>query len=127
MSPAREIPFDAPLPEPFAVSGVSEQLREARAELERLRSLSVKEAEVETDEELERCREIVRESNARAVELSFNDGWRFTKGDDPAIGTNLTLSAISQWSLPTANPFTTNAPLARPAHRAIRSPGRRTM
>ena len=53
--------------------------------------------------------------SARAVELPFNEGWRFTKGDDPAMGTNLTLSAISQWSLPTANPFTTNAPLARPA------------
>ena len=52
-------------------------------------------------------------SSARAVELPFNDGWRFTKDDDPAMGTNLTLSAISQWSLPTANPFTTNAPLAR--------------
>ena len=53
--------------------------------------------------------------SARAVELPFNDGWRFTKGDDPAMGTTLTLSAIIQWSLPTANPFITNAPLARNA------------
>jgi hypothetical protein len=24
---------------------------------------------------------------AQAVEMSFNDGWRFTKGDDPAMRT----------------------------------------
>ena len=47
--------------------------------------------------------------------VSLDAGWCFHKGDDPAMGTNLTLSAISQWDLPTANPFTTNAPLTRPA------------
>ena len=46
--------------------------------------------------------------------VSFDDGWRFTKGDAAAAGTNLNYSALRAWILPTANPLTTNAPAIRP-------------
>lgn len=47
--------------------------------------------------------------------LSLDAGWRFHMGDDPYAGTNLTYTALRDWVLPTANAFTTNAPLVRPA------------
>jgi beta-galactosidase len=46
--------------------------------------------------------------------ISLDANWRFIKGDAPEAGTNLNYAAISQWDLPTGNPFTTNAPAARP-------------
>jgi beta-galactosidase len=47
-------------------------------------------------------------------QLCLNANWRFTKGDAPEAGTNLNYAAIRDWILPTANPFTTNAPATRP-------------
>jgi len=46
--------------------------------------------------------------------ISLNDGWRFTKGDAPETGTNLSYSALRPWVLPAGNSFTTNAPAIRP-------------
>ena len=46
--------------------------------------------------------------------ISLDAGWRFIKGDAPEAGTNLNYTAIRDWILPTANPFTTNAPAVRP-------------
>ena len=46
--------------------------------------------------------------------ISLDANWRFIKGDAPEAGTNLNYAAFSQWDLPTGNPFTTNAPAARP-------------
>jgi len=46
--------------------------------------------------------------------ISLDANWRFIKGDAPEGGTNLNYAVIRNWILPTANPFTTNAPAARP-------------
>jgi beta-galactosidase len=46
--------------------------------------------------------------------ISLDAGWRFLKADAPDAGTNLNYSAIKAWLLPLGNPFTTNAPAARP-------------
>lgn len=46
--------------------------------------------------------------------ISVDADWRFFKGDAPEGGTNLNYNAIKDWILPTANPFTTNAPVVRP-------------
>jgi beta-galactosidase len=46
--------------------------------------------------------------------ISMDANWRFIKGDSPEAGTNLNYAAIRGWILPTANPFTTNAPAVRP-------------
>jgi beta-galactosidase len=46
--------------------------------------------------------------------VSLDAGWRFFKGDAPEAGTNLDYAVIRDWVLPTANPFTTNAPAVRP-------------
>jgi beta-galactosidase len=46
--------------------------------------------------------------------ISLDDGWLFIKGDAPDGGTNLNYKALRDWILPTANPFTTNPPVARP-------------
>jgi beta-galactosidase len=45
---------------------------------------------------------------------SLDSGWRFIKGDDAGAGTNLSYAVARPWLLPTANPFTTNAPAMRP-------------
>jgi beta-galactosidase len=54
-------------------------------------------------------------SNSARERISLDDGWRFTKGDSPDAGTNLTYAALRAWILPTGNPFTTNAPAVPPA------------
>jgi beta-galactosidase len=46
--------------------------------------------------------------------ISLDANWRFIKGDAPEAGTNLNYAVIRDWVLPTGNPFTTNAPAARP-------------
>ncbi|MGD0744882.1 MAG: beta-galactosidase GalB [Verrucomicrobiota bacterium] len=46
--------------------------------------------------------------------LSLNANWRFTRGDAPEAGTNLDYAVSRGWILPAGNPFTTNAPAARP-------------
>ncbi len=48
--------------------------------------------------------------------IALNAGWRFLKGDAPEAGTNLAYPAIHAWVLPSGNPFTTNAPVPRPAN-----------
>ncbi len=54
------------------------------------------------------------DANSPRERISLDAGWRFFKGDAPEGGTNLNYAAIRDWILPTANPFTTNAPVARP-------------
>lgn len=49
---------------------------------------------------------------ARVIE-SLDAGWRFTKSDAAGAGTNLSYAVARPWLLPTANPFTTNAPARR--------------
>jgi beta-galactosidase len=48
------------------------------------------------------------------VRESLDADWRFIKSDAADAGTNLSYAAARPWLLPTANPFTTNAPAARP-------------
>jgi len=48
------------------------------------------------------------------VKESLDAGWRFSKSDAAEAGTNLNYAAAKPWLLPTANPFTTNAPALRP-------------
>ena len=48
------------------------------------------------------------------VRESLDADWRFTKSDAAEAGTNLSYAAAKPWLLPTANPFTTNAPAVRP-------------
>ena len=48
------------------------------------------------------------------VRESLDAGWRFSKSYAAEAGTNLSYAAARPWLLPTANPFTTNAPAARP-------------
>jgi len=50
---------------------------------------------------------------ARVIE-SLDAGWRFTKSDAAGAGTNLSYAVARPWLLPTANPFTTNAPVRHP-------------
>jgi len=54
-------------------------------------------------------------SDAPRDRISINAGWRFHQGDSPDAATNLTYPAISQWDLPTGNPFTKKVPVRRPA------------
>ena len=54
-------------------------------------------------------------ANSPRTRVSLDDGWRFHKGDDPAAGSQLTYAALRSWELPTANDFTTNAPVKRPS------------
>ena len=42
---------------------------------------------------------------------SFNDGWRFTKGDAEGVSNQLSYAAIKDWFLPTSAELTTNAAL----------------
>lgn len=49
-----------------------------------------------------------------AERISFNDDWRFAKGDPEGVGAGLSYSNTRAWLLPTANAFRTNAPAARP-------------
>ena len=56
----------------------------------------------------------VRAADAPRERVSFNDGWRFMKGDTTDSGTNLNYSALRPWILPTGNLLTTNAPAIRP-------------
>jgi beta-galactosidase len=42
---------------------------------------------------------------------SFNDGWRFTKGDPDGVGDALSYAKIKDWLLPTSAELTTNAAL----------------
>ena len=53
-------------------------------------------------------------SDSPRERISLDAGWRFFKGDVPEAGTNLNYAVIRDWILPTANPFTTNAPAVRP-------------
>jgi beta-galactosidase len=53
-------------------------------------------------------------TNSPRERLSLDADWRFIKGDAPEAGTNLDYAVIRDWILPTGNPFTTNAPAARP-------------
>jgi beta-galactosidase len=48
------------------------------------------------------------------VRESLDADWRFIKSDAAEAGTNVNYAAAKPWLLPTANPFTTNAPAARP-------------
>jgi beta-galactosidase len=48
------------------------------------------------------------------VKESLDADWRFLKGDAAEAGTNLSYAVAKPWLLPTANPFTTNPPTARP-------------
>ena len=48
------------------------------------------------------------------VRESLDSDWRFIKSDAAEADTNLSYAAARPWLLPTANPFTTNAPAARP-------------
>ena len=45
---------------------------------------------------------------------SLDAGWRFIKADAADGGASLNYAAAKPWLLPTANPFTTNAPAAGP-------------
>jgi beta-galactosidase len=48
------------------------------------------------------------------VRESLDNGWRFIKSDAADGGTNLSYKVARPWLLPTANPFTTNAPAVPP-------------
>jgi beta-galactosidase len=43
--------------------------------------------------------------------ISFNDGWRFTKGDAEGVSNQLSCAALKDWILPTSAKLTTNAAL----------------
>ena len=47
--------------------------------------------------------------------ISLNEGWRFIKAEAPDAGKSLNYSAIRAWILPSGQPFSTNAPMLRPA------------
>src|ERR1041385_7968051 len=47
--------------------------------------------------------------------ISFNDNWRFEKGDPPGAGEKLNYAAVRSWILPTANPFHGTHPTAAPS------------
>jgi beta-galactosidase len=53
----------------------------------------------------------VRAADAPRERISFNDGWRFTKGDSPDANDNLTYGKLKLWLLPTSADLTTNATL----------------
>ena len=46
--------------------------------------------------------------------LSFNEGWRFIKGDPAEVGDKLRYSTIKPWVVATGADFTTNAPVPKP-------------
>ena len=61
---------------------------------------------------------LAAELNPPRERTSFNDGWRFTKGDADGAGEALSYTKIKDWLLPTSAELTTNAALlakARPA------------
>jgi len=47
---------------------------------------------------------VVPPEESQRLRASFNDGWRFTKGD-PGGAPDLSYAATKQWVLPTSNPF----------------------
>ena len=53
-------------------------------------------------------------ADASRERISIDAGWRFTKGDAPEAGTNLSYSSLRPWILPTGNPLTTKVPAIRP-------------
>jgi beta-galactosidase len=58
------------------------------------------------------------EGGAPRERISFNDGWRFTKGDSEGVGDALSYAKLKDWLLPTSVGFTTNTALlakSRPA------------
>jgi beta-galactosidase len=46
--------------------------------------------------------------------LSFNESWRFIKGDPAEVGDKLRYSTIKPWVVATGADFTTNAPVSKP-------------
>ena len=46
--------------------------------------------------------------------LSFNEAWRFIKGDPAEVGDKLRYSTIKPWVVATGADFTTNAPVPKP-------------
>ncbi|TAL03010.1 MAG: DUF4982 domain-containing protein [Verrucomicrobia bacterium] len=52
--------------------------------------------------------------NSPRERISFNDDWRFAKGDPEGAGADLSYAKLRAWLLPTANSFRSNAPVARP-------------
>ena len=54
-------------------------------------------------------RAFAAESAAPRERVSFNDGWRFTKGDAEGTGEALSYAALKSWLLPTSAELTTNA------------------
>ena len=58
---------------------------------------------------------IVFAENSSRERINFNDGWFFTKGDAPGVGSSLTYTNLRAWILPTANAFTKTNSLARPS------------
>jgi beta-galactosidase len=46
--------------------------------------------------------------------VSFNDNWRFTRGDPEGVGASLSYTNIRAWLLPAANAFRGNNPPAAP-------------
>ena len=53
----------------------------------------------------------VRAGESPRERTSFNDGWRFTKGDPDGVGDALSYAKIKDWLLPTSAELTTNATL----------------
>jgi beta-galactosidase len=53
-------------------------------------------------------------ANSPRERISLDANWRFTKGDAPDAGTDLTRAAIARLDLATGNEFTTNAPAPWP-------------
>ena len=45
--------------------------------------------------------------------VSFNTGWRFTKGDQPAIGDSLSYERVKDWVLPTGDDLLNFQPVRR--------------
>jgi len=57
---------------------------------------------------------LAQETVSVRARLSFNEGWRFMKGDPGEVGDKLRYSAIKPWVVATGADFTTNAPAPRP-------------
>ena len=52
---------------------------------------------------------------AQRERISFNDGWRFTKGDPENSGVSLSYTNLKAWILPSGNAFRTTNSFPRPA------------
>ena len=60
------------------------------------------------------ARASVVEAPSPREKISFNGGWRFTKGDPTNANAQLNYAKLKPWLFPAVNAFTTNPPASRP-------------